>query len=681
MKLSDGAFVSLILAAIVLLLVWSNALLRFDYLFYDLGHLFTFKPAPSNVVIVSVDEVSLNKVGRWPWSREVHANLIDQLSKARASVIGFDIILSEPELKNPQSDILLAQAIGRAGNVVMPIVLEVPNVGAGIKQTMPLSIFTQQAAALGRVHFPLDADGIARSLYLWEGLSLDGISAIGLPHFSQAVLQVAHLLSKEATSPPIIEATSSSALGVSALPFNTVSRRLLVHQKRKINFIGPPGHFQRVSYSKVLAGDFPINFFKEKIVLVGATAVGLGDVLPTPVSGASQPMPGVELQANAIVAMQNKQLVVDASLLVTAVACLLLALIPLTWLSKLTPLQSLLAIIGYFFIVIIGLVSLPQIMHVWISPSSALVAILLTYPLWSWRRLDSAQAFLDIELEHLRNELSLLGIKQDSVLESANEDRLQSRILKVKATADYLRELHRSRSDTLAFISHDIRAPLGAAMMLLEQQENNKYSERMRKMLGRAYAMAEGFLQASRAEMVNVNKFHGLDFVSLMQQAVDEMYEVTLSKKIKIEVTTNEASLWVRGDFGLLHRAIANILLNAINYSPEQSTIHIGLGHDAQSLCLTIQDEGSGIPEEQLPKLFKRFSRVDAEFQSREGTGLGLYFVDITIKKHGGHVDVKSQVGLGTTFLITLPIERRKVIVPVENDRRSSFKSTSSDAI
>jgi signal transduction histidine kinase len=310
-----------------------------------------------------------------------------------------------------------------------------------------------------------------------------------------------------------------------------------------------------------------------------------------------------------------------------------------------------------------------------------LVAILLAYPIWNWRKLDSAQGFLDIELQGLRDELASLGMEQEDTIVDLHEDPLQARLLKVKLTAKHLRELHRGRSDTLAFISHDIRAPLGAAMMLLDQFEVNKYSERMKRMLGRAYSMSESFLQASRAEMANVNKFHGMDMVGVVQQAVDDVYEMAVAKQLKLETYYPEESLWVRGDFGLLLRAVSNILLNAVNYSPTGAAITVLLERDNQFLTLKIKDQGPGIPASKVSKIFKRFSRADAEHQSREGSGLGLYFVNVTIKKHHGTVAVQSKLGHGAMFVVTLPLERRRGSNPVENDRRTEVKTLFNDTI
>ena len=100
-----------------------------------------------------------------------------------------------------------------------------------------------------------------------------------------------------------------------------------------------------------------------------------------------------------------------------------------------------------------------------------------------------------------------------------------------------------------------------------------------------------------------------------------------------------------------------------------------------KNLQLKILDEGPGIPESKLPKLFKRFSRAEEECQSVNGCGLGLYFVNITVKKHRGNVSVRNLPSCGAEFLITLPLERRKVNLNVPYERRSDVSATLGDTV
>lgn len=666
-KISDRIFTAFILALIAGSLAYSGALVRFDNLYFDLGRYLSFKPAPADTVIVAVDEASLKSIGRWPWPRAVHSVLVNKLSGQKAKVIGLDIIFAEPDVLHPESDLALQNAITQAGNVVLPVLLEVPFAGAPAKQSLPLPLLASNAAALGRVHVPLDADGFARSIYLDEGLAFPNTTVIKpngfavqdkklngflWAHFAEAILQVANEL------PSNYQHLSSTKYSPQVTFSNDYSL-IMRDRLRKVTFIGPPNHFKRISYEKVLSGDYPKDFFKDKIVLVGATAVGMGDVLPTAVSALSAPMTGVEFHANVLEAMRNNQLIIETPLWLTILVCIGLAVLPLFWLQKLSPLKSLVTITGYYFFVILLVLALPSFINLWVPPSGALVAILLAYPIWSWRKLESAQTYLDIELQNLRDDLTLIGVDQAYLESNTHEDPLQARISKVKRTAEHLRDLHRDRSDTLAFISHDIRAPLGSAMMLMNEVEKNKYSDRVSQMLSRAHAMAENFLQISRAETANAKQFQEVDFVSLVLQVLDDTYVTAKQKNIKFQTSYSPDIIWIKADFGLLQRAVANVLLNAVKYSPENAMITVGLSQaDSKQnklAILKITDNGPGIPTDKIPKLFKRFSRADGEHQASDGTGLGLYFVDVAIKKHQGSVMVESVMNEYTTLIIQIP--------------------------
>jgi signal transduction histidine kinase len=389
----------------------------------------------------------------------------------------------------------------------------------------------------------------------------------------------------------------------------------------------------------------------------------------------------IDFNARSVTAMLANGSVKIAPVWQICVMTVLLALLPLLWFFRLSPFYSLLSLFVYMVVVIFLTIAVIQLFNLWVPPAGALLAIMIVYPLWSCRRLGSAQAALDHALQNLQDELAQLGMERADVLKNDNNDPQQSRIVNLALTAKHLRDMHKSRSDTLVFISHDIRAPLGTAMQLLDKFENNKYTERMRQLLERANAMAEGFLQASRAEMVDVNKFTVLDMVSLTQQVIDDAYEALLAKNIILEQDFLNEHLWVSGDFGLLFRAVSNILLNALNYSPEKSVIKVSLSRDVSTLSLKITDQGRGIPEDKLQKLFKRFSRVDDEYQTQSGTGLGLYFVEVTIKKHRGAASAQNKQGQGAEFVITLPLERRTNRIPVEHDRRVEVRSTVGDTL
>lgn len=615
---------------------------------YDLGRYFSLKPAPNDIVIVAIDEVSLNAIGRWPWTRAVHANLINQLSTQNSKAIALDIIFSEPEVGNPAADVLLAQSIEKAGNVILAELLESSYVGAPIKLTKPIDVLANQAIEIGRVHVPLDLDGMARSIYLWEGLGNDL-----QPHFSQVILKVANQLPSSFSVKPDPALLNSNE--------STFTKGMVLsHTLRRLNFLGAPGHFQRVSYVDVLRGDYPKLFFKDKIVLVGVTAAGLGDSLPTPVSALSHPMPGVEFHANAIASIRDEALVILAPRWISAILCILSATLTLLFLPKYSPFKALIWMISYYFIVMLLAISLPKLLHIWVPPAGALIAILLAYPIWSWRKLESAHSYLDCALLNLQKDISTLGLLEVDLKRYQSKDAMQTRITQVESTSQYLRDAQQKRIDDLAFISHDIRMPLAAAIMELNTGGVDELPTKqllIHKMLNRALNMADDFLQSSRAEMVDVNKFGLIEMTGLIQQAIDEVYQFAQAKNIHIAANLQENTIWIKGNFGLLQRVIINLLTNAIKYSYSHSDVKVSLYAEKDFCILKIADSGPGIQAERVAVLFKRFSRIEGQYQEPTGSGLGLYFVDVCIKKHGGRVVVNSSIGNGAEFYIELPIE------------------------
>ena len=163
----------------------SGLLSRVDNLIFDIGQKLQQSPAPDDVIIVAIDENSLSQLGRWPWPRTTHAKLINRLQQEHAAAIGLDIVFAEADAAD--ADQALAAAITQANNVVLPVLLESTRVNGQIIETLPLPSLASAAADLGRVHAALDEDGIACSIYLYEG-----VGAPSWQHFSQAVLNVAN---------------------------------------------------------------------------------------------------------------------------------------------------------------------------------------------------------------------------------------------------------------------------------------------------------------------------------------------------------------------------------------------------------------------------------------------------------------------------------------------------------
>ena len=128
-----------------------------------------YRPDPS-VLIVAIDEGSLQRIGQWPWPRSVHARLLDRLTDAGAERVALDLVLSEPDRRDSRQDDQLAAAIRRNGRVVLPV-LAAPAAGDRMAEEMlPIPQIAASAAAIGHTDVEMDGDGVARGVYLHAGI-------------------------------------------------------------------------------------------------------------------------------------------------------------------------------------------------------------------------------------------------------------------------------------------------------------------------------------------------------------------------------------------------------------------------------------------------------------------------------------------------------------------------------
>jgi signal transduction histidine kinase len=147
-----------------------------------------------------------------------------------------------------------------------------------------------------------------------------------------------------------------------------------------------------------------------------------------------------------------------------------------------------------------------------------------------------------------------------------------------------------------------------------------------------------------------------VDLSALLKDICEDI-EILAEPK-QISVTTSIASyMMVNGDKTRLHQALLNVIENAVKYTPRGGRVKVTLTSDPRRALIRIEDTGQGIPAEQLPKIYDRFFRVDkARSQDVQGTGLGLSIVRWIVESHGGSIMASSEVGVGTTFVIALPL-------------------------
>lgn len=400
---------------------------RVDSLLYDAA-MATQRHDPDVAVrIVAIDDRSLAEIGRWPWPRAVHAQLVERLREAGAAVVVLDIILAEEDPHDPAGDAALARAMAAHGAVVLPVTHGTYGArSAG--EALPAAPFAAVAAAFGHIHIELDPDGIARSVYLWEGMRA--------PHHPQLALAALELLEP---------ATAARFARPQVEPADGWRRDAWLH----VPFIGPPGSHPYLSYVDVLRGALAAGELRGRVVFVGASAVGMGDIVPTPTSGHARPMPGVEVHATVFGALRNGSGI--HSIERSTVAWLALAVVAalMALMLRAGPRFTLVAAFACALAVLAGSWLLLRGAQLWLPPAGMLAGCVLAYPLWSWRRLEAAQRYLDNELRALQRTGESFGLALASAPAGSVIDPFRARIDMVRAAARRERDLQRFVADTL----------------------------------------------------------------------------------------------------------------------------------------------------------------------------------------------------------------------------------------
>ncbi len=403
---------------------------RMDQAAYDVAMSLARPAADEEVVIVAIDDASLAEIGRWPWRRSVHAALIERLSHAGAKVIAFDVILNEPSVENVDADRALADAIAASGRVVLPVV-QASRGNRIVGEAPPAPMFQSGAAATGHIHVEFDPDGIARSVYLWEGF--------GAPRYPQLGLAALRLMHPErAARYPAPAAGDESAAD------------WLRADWLRIPFAGPPGTYRSVSYADVLRGNVDEAIFRDKVVFVGATALGMSDSVPTPTTGFNRPMPGVEVNATVYSALKRGEgIQLVPPLLAGALSAVIVVMLMVMMLRAAPRAALLWAFAGSAGTFLLMWASL-HFGHVWLPLVGAVLGCMLCYPLWSWRRLEAAQRYLDDQLDVLHRDAAMLFPAMRVALPEVHDmDAVQQRIHRVSQAVQRQRELRRFIAETL----------------------------------------------------------------------------------------------------------------------------------------------------------------------------------------------------------------------------------------
>jgi CHASE2 domain-containing sensor protein/signal transduction histidine kinase len=376
------------------------------------------RPAMSDdITLVAIDDQSLGEIGAWPWPRAAHGELIDRLNDAGARAIVLDILFLENT--NAQDDAALERAMRRGDNVLLPHTFAARiNSETGIDRLYPLPEFGSASAGVGHVVAEPDPDGIFRRFDLV--LSTDKGA---FPHVAKRVLE---FLGEDVAA----ETAQRTAL----IPFH------------------PAGSVITHSASDILANGALPEFFEGKIVLIGATAQGMGDRYSV-AAGDIGVMTGIETQANLLNALMADALINPVSALwqnLTA-ALALFALFLTFW--YLPPRISLYVAIGLVAALLMISASLLAWGHLWMPIAPAIIMIVLSYPLWSWRRLSHVSRYLDKEAARMMGGGDAAVQHRGMEYVARQVERVRGLILTTEGSLTFVRQVIETAPDAMIVLN------------------------------------------------------------------------------------------------------------------------------------------------------------------------------------------------------------------------------------
>ncbi len=726
------------------LVAWAGAASRLDHLLYDALIRQAQRPVSDEIILVVIDDRSLQEVGVWPWPRQVHAALVEHIGAAGPKALAYDVLFMEPG-SDPAADQALGEALSATGVAALPLLIESPGPdGAAFALRPPVGEIAEGAAGLGQVNLQFDRDGVVRRAALLERAG--GQEVLHLMEVARRIGQ-GHPPPNRPTHPP--------------------DGPLVRAKPVLIPFAGPPGHYRSISASSVLAGETPPEFLRGRYVLVGATAAGLHDSYATPTSTAAQLTPGVEIQAHLLDALLQGRTIrpLDRGVL-TALALALVGVL-LLGLLRLGPRENLL--LGAALMILIPAGSAVALLNLdlWAPPAAPLIGILVVLPLWAWRRLEASNRYMVRELARFSAEPDLLArpaqpspghdmvarqiaLLEDTIARARDARRfahatlqgLPDPTLVLTATGDVsfanaaaqqlfpqarasnltvlfegwatdgvrLEDLIRGESEgvgemvsptgavfhvtrvrhqaeagaspawilrltditpirtaaaqrerLLQLLSHDMRSPQASILAVLDSPSAEgapaSIVQRIAGYARRTLALADNFIHLARAES-GALEWEVLNLSDLVTEAADDLWPRAQRAGVTLRLQTPPNDLLVHGDRSLLARALANLLDNALKYGGQPGEITCVLWLEDDQVVCEITDQGPGVAEEDLARVFQPFHRLrQSKASGVGGAGLGLSLVSEVVQRHHGEISCRNAgPSGGAVFTLRLPL-------------------------
>jgi signal transduction histidine kinase len=625
-------------------------------------------PPPDDILVIDIDDESLHRLGQWPWPRDRLARLIDAAGGAR--VVGVDILLTErdrlsptallqrwPTLPTdtqqalsalPDTDAQLAASMARVPVVLAAAaqmavedqpaapVAVTPIFEAGsesrralphyLSAAWPLPEFLAAARGVGLATVPPDADGVIRRVPL--------VFEVGPALMPSFAAEMARIASKALA----IELRAGSAgarwivIGDHRIEIDGDSRAWPALGRR-----APP---QTVPAYRVLDGSADPSLFREKIVLIGTGAAGLGDVVVTPRGDVE---PGLVAEAQLVDSLLNGTVLRRPPLAKTGevALALLLAAVAFVLLGRIADRVYAALFVGIAAVLVVGSFLVFRgsgILLDWTFPLSALASTMLI-------------AFV-------------LRITDEGRARRLKERELAVALLKAEA-AD------RAKTEFLANASHELRTPLTAILGFSDVMAHElfgpllpkyrDYARDIHKTATHLHAIITDILDLAVIGLGGKEPGEDLiDVAALLKDCATMMPMDRGGDKVRIISEVSASLPLLKADGRMVKQMVLNLLSNAVKYSPRGGEITIRAARIREGgLEIAVRDQGPGIAADDIPRAMQQFGRLRSSRLAQEpGIGIGLPLTKSMIELHGGRLVLNSEIGVGTEAILCFPASR-----------------------